>query len=280
MRGIIVRILSNDYTVELENERYIICSARGLFRKKKITPLVGDYVIVDTEKSLITDILERKSELIRPPVANIDIALIVVSAKEPDFNCNLLDKMLDIIEFNNVKPIICVSKYDLLEDTTNVDELINYYRGIGYTVYLNTDINDIQKIFKEKIVILTGQSGVGKSTLMNKLDSSLNLKTNEISKALGRGKHTTRHVELYKMYYGLACDTPGFSKLEFNDMSKEDIRDNFIEFNEYRHDCKYSNCMHINEEGCEIKRKVEEGFILTSRYENYIKFIKSKKEEK
>lgn len=280
MRGIIVRVLSNDFTVKLDNDKYILCSARGLFRKRKITPLAGDYVIVDVEKSLITDVLERKNELIRPPVANIDVALIVVSAIEPDFNSNLLDKMIDIIEFNNIKPVICISKYDLLEDTKDIDKIISYYKNIGYEVYINTDLNSIKKVFKEKIVILTGQSGVGKSTLMNKLDGSLNLQTNEISKALGRGKHTTRHVQLYKMYYGLACDTPGFSSLEFSDMTKEDIRDNFIEFNEYRYYCRYSDCMHINENDCEIKRKVNEGVILSSRYENYVKFINEKEREK
>lgn len=280
MRGIITRNLSGSYTVKLENDKYMLCSARGVFRNKKITPLVGDHIEVDVEKGLITDILERRNELVRPSVANIDVALIVVSAKEPDFSSNLLDKMIDIIEFNNIMPIICISKYDLLDDTKEIDNIIEYYKSIGYEVYINTDINNIKKIFKNRIVIVTGQSGVGKSTLMNKLDDTLELKTGEISNALGRGRHTTRCAELFNMYYGLACDTPGFSKLSFNDMTKEDIRDNFIEFNNYKDKCKYRDCMHINEDDCEIKRKVSEGLILNSRHENYIKFITEKEREK
>lgn len=280
MRGKIVRVLSGDYTIKLENDKYMLCTARGVFRNKKITPLVGDNVIVDVEKSLVTEVLERKNELVRPPVSNIDKALIVVSAKEPDFNSNLLDKMLNIIEFNNIHPIICVSKYDLLNDTKEIDDIINYYKKIGYEVYLNTDLNSIMKIFKNSVVILTGQSGVGKSSLMNKLDNTLELQTGEISKALGRGKHTTRCASLYNIYYGLACDTPGFSKLDFFSMTKEDIRDNFIEFNEYKDKCKYRDCMHINEDECEIKKKVNDNTILKSRYENYLKFISEKEREK
>ena len=136
--------------------------------------------------------------------------------------------------------------------------------------------DELAKIFKDKVSILTGQTGVGKSSLINKLEESMNLKTNEISKALGRGKHTTRHSELYDLAGGFVADTPGFSSLSFINMTKEDIRDNFIEFNEYKDECKYRDCMHVNEDECEIKRKVKENIILKSRYENYVKFIEEK----
>ena len=136
--------------------------------------------------------------------------------------------------------------------------------------------DELVKIFKDKVSILTGQTGVGKSSLINKLEESMNLKTNEISKALGRGKHTTRHSELYDLAGGFVADTPGFSSLSFINMTKEDIRDNFIEFNEYKDECKYRDCMHVNEDECEIKRKVKENIILKSRYENYVKFIEEK----
>jgi len=233
---------------------------------------VGDNVIVDINKKIIEKILERKNELIRPPVANIDQALIVTSVKKPDFSSNLLDKLINIIEFNNIKPIIVFTKYDLLDDTKYIDDIINYYKSIGYMVFINNQIDEIKKIFEDKITILTGQTGAGKSTLINKI-SNLNLKTDEISISLGRGKHTTRHTELYDTLGGLIADTPGFSSVSFIDMTKEDVRDNFIEFNKYKDKCKYRDCMHINEDVCEIKAKVKENIILKERYENYIKFI-------
>lgn len=275
MQGIIIKNISNDYTILCNNKKYI-CKARGKFRKDKITPLVGDNCIFDEEKKYIIEILERKTELVRPPVANIDQAVIITSAKEPDFSSNLLDKLLCIIEYNNIKPIICFTKLDLLkeEENKNIENIIEYYKKIGYQVYKNTEIEKIKKIFKNKITVFTGQSGSGKSTLLNKLNSKLNLKTNEISKALGRGKHTTRHVELLEMYEGLIADTPGFSSISLIEMTNQDIRDNFIEFNKYREKCEYKDCMHISEKNCEIKKQIEENNILNSRYENYIKFQK------
>lgn len=278
MIGRIIKIVSNDYTVKCEDGNTYICKARGVFRNKKITPLVGDFVKITKEKNLIEEIMKRKNELIRPPVSNIDIALVVTSAKEPDFSSNLLDKMIDIIEFNNIIPVICISKYDLLDNTKEMDEIIAYYKKIGYKVLINTQIEDIKKIFKDNVTILTGQTGVGKSSLINKLEKSMDLKTGEISKALGRGKHTTRHTELFELFDGYVADTPGFSSLNFIGMNKEDIRDNFIEFNEYKDKCKYRDCMHVNEDDCEIKRRVSNNEILKSRYYNYVKFILEKRE--
>lgn len=278
MIGRIIKIVSNDYTVKCEDGNTYICKARGVFRNKKITPLVGDFVKITKEKNLIEEIIKRKNELIRPPVSNIDIALVVTSAKEPDFSSNLLDKMIDIIEFNNIMPVICISKYDLLDNTKEMDEIIAYYKKIGYKVFINTQIEDIKKIFKDNVTILTGQTGVGKSSLINKLEKSMDLKTGEISKALGRGKHTTRHTELFELFDGYVADTPGFSSLNFIGMNKEDIRDNFIEFNEYKDKCKYRDCMHVNEDDCEIKRRVANNEILKSRYDNYVKFILEKRE--
>lgn len=273
MNGIIIKVISNDYTVKTNNE-YIVCKARGVFRNKKIKPLAGDYVLINKDKKIIEDILPRKNFLIRPPVSNIDLALIVISVKNPEFSSTLLDKMINIIEFNNITPIIIITKYDLLEDAKEIDNIINYYKNIGYKVFINNEVNKIKEMFKNKVVILTGQTGSGKSTLINKIEYKLNLKTNEISKALGRGKHTTRHIELYEINGGLIADTPGFSSLEFIDMNKEDIRDNFIEFNNYKHKCKYRDCNHINEDACEVKNKVNDKTILKSRYDNYVKFIK------
>lgn len=275
MQGRIIKNISNDYTV-LTDENTYVCKSRGKFRNLNITPLVGDNVIFDAENNYILEVLPRKTELVRPPVANIDQAVIITSVRNPDLDTNLLDKLITIIEYNNVKPIICFTKLDLLDDISEIEELIKYYKKIGYEVYKNTEIEEIKKIFKNKITVFTGQSGAGKSTLMNNIDSNLNIKTDEISYALGRGKHTTRHVELISLYEGLVADTPGFSSLDFYDMKQSDIRDNFIEFNEYKEGCKYRDCMHNKEDDCAIKDELENGNILKSRYENYIHFIEKR----
>ena len=195
--------------------------------------------------------------------------------KEPDLDLYLLDKLLCLIEFHNIEPIICFTKLDLLEDTTSIIELKEYYQKIGYQVFDNSELQAISKIFKDKISVITGQSGAGKSTLLNLLNEELHLDTKEISKALGRGKHTTRHTELLPLLNGWCADTPGFSSLDFYDMKDSDIRDNMIEFNQYKEFCEYKDCMHKKEENCEIKRQIGEN-ILPSRYENYLKFIKKR----
>ena len=272
MEGLIIKNISDLYIVKCDNQIYK-CKAKGLFRKEGITPTVGDKVIIDKKKMVITNILNRKNILVRPPISNVDIALIVMSVVNPSFSTNLVDKLINIIEYNNIKPVLCLSKLDLLDNKEEINKYINYYKSIGYDVFLNTETDKIKELFKNKITVITGQSGVGKSTLLNMLDSTLELKTNEISYALGRGKHTTRHVELIELFDGLVADTPGFSSLSFLGMKKEDIRDNFIEFNEYKNKCKYKDCMHLKEDDCEIKRMVDSNVILKSRYENYIKFI-------
>lgn len=272
MRGKIIKLISNDYTVLTQNQQYV-CKSRGKFRNMKINPLVGDEVIFDENNNYILEVLPRKNYLLRPPVANVDQAVIITSVKHPDFSSNLLDKLLCIIEFNNIKPIICFTKLDLLDynELEEIKKIIDYYKKI-YEVYINDDIEKIKHIFKDKITVFTGQSGAGKSTLLNKLDNSLQIKTNEISIALGRGKHTTRHVELIPLYDGLVADTPGFSAVDFADMTNADIRDNFIEFNNYRENCKYKDCMHNKEDECAIKKEIDHN-ILKSRYENYLNFI-------
>lgn len=275
MQGQIIKNISNDYTV-LVNDKRLVCKARGKFRKLNLTPLVGDQVIIDEKNNYILDILPRKNSLVRPPVSNIDQVIIITSVKHPDFDTNLLDKMLSIVEFNNIKPLICITKMDLLneEESLLINDYIAYYKKIGYEVLFNTELEKLKDLLSEKINVFTGQSGAGKSTLLNKIDSNLNIKTNEISLALNRGKHTTRHTELINMNNAWVADTPGFSSLDFIGMTKSDIRDNFIEFNTYKDKCKYKDCMHNLEDVCEVKNKVADNTILKSRYENYLKFIK------
>ena len=214
MEGIIIKNQSNDYTVRTSNGLYV-CKPRGKFRNDKITPLVGDSVIIDDINNYLLEILTRKNSLIRPPIANIDIALIAVSVKEPNFDSNLLDKLLTIISFNNIEPVICLTKLDLLteEERNEIDKITSYYQRIGYIVTDNNNIKEIKKIIKNKKVVLAGQSGAGKSSILNRLDKNLSLETNEISKALGRGKHTTRCVTLYEVDGALIADTPGFSSV-------------------------------------------------------------------
>ncbi|MBE6149174.1 MAG: ribosome small subunit-dependent GTPase A [Firmicutes bacterium] len=269
MEGKIIKIISNAFTVKADKE--YVCRARGKFRNLKITPLVGDNVIFDPKENIILEINKRKNELVRPPIANIDQAIIVVSVKEPDLDLYLLDKLICIIEYNSIKPIICFTKIDLLKDNSEYLKIKEYYQKIGYQVFENKDEN-IKNIFKDKITVIAGQSGAGKSTLLNILDSKLELKTNEISKALGRGKHTTRHVELINLYGGMCADTPGFSSLSLKSINKNDIKYNFVEFELYNN-CAYRDCNHDLEIDCEIKKQVGNN-ILKSRYDNYIKFRK------
>lgn len=273
MQGKIIKQISNDYTVKADNE--YVCKARGKFRKMEVSPLVGDNVIFDENEKYILEILPRKNELQRPSIANIDRAIIITSLKEPSFDTNLLDKLLTIITYNNIIPIIIFTKGDLLskEELKEFKKYFDYYKKIGYECYMNNELGKIKKIFKDKVSVFTGQSGAGKSTLLNNLDKTLKLETGGISKALNRGKHTTRHTSLLEIEGGLVADTPGFSALSFNEMTPDLIRDNFIEFNKYRDKCKYRDCMHYREDKCEIKKKVGEEEILQSRYDNYINFI-------
>ena len=275
MKGKIVKLISNDYTVKTLDEEFV-CKARGKFRNMGLSPIVGDEVIFDENNKYILEVLPRNNELTRPTVANVDIAVIITSLKKPDFSSNLLDKFLVICEYNKIKPVIVFTKADLLDENEfeDIKFVINYYKKIGYEVYMNDDISKVKKIFKGNVCVFTGQSGAGKSTLLNKINPNLNLKTGEISLALNRGKHTTRHIELHELCGGLVADTPGFSALEFTGMSKEDIRDNFVEFNLYRDECQFRDCFHIQEKKCKVKEKVLDGTILKSRYDNYINFLK------
>lgn len=271
MTGRIVKIISNLYTVESDNKIYE-CRARGLFRAQDITLLVGDIVEFDELENYILSIKPRKNELKRPSVANVDKCIIVNSLKNPDFSSMLLDKMLTHIIMNNIEPIIVFTKYDLLstDERLEIDSIIEYYKSIGIPSLINDRTSELKKVLSGCVVALTGQTGAGKSTLVNKLDSSLNLKTDEISFALGRGKHTTRHVELFKIDDFYIMDTPGFSSLDL-DIDTLNIR---FAFNEFPNDeCKFNDCKHINEIGCRVKKLVEEGVILKTRYENYRKMV-------
>ena len=270
MQGQIVKIVSDLHYVKSE-EKIFPCNCRGIFGKVHIIPVVGDYVFFDTEKLLIEKILPRKNLFQRPKVSNIDQAFIITSLKNPDFSLNLLDKFISLMEINNVEPIICLTKEDLVTDLDKYKEILAYYEKIGYTVISNRDISKIKKLIKDKTSVFTGQTGAGKSTLLNKLNEKWQLETGEVSLALGRGRHTTRVTEAFSFLGGLVIDTPGFSALELNHYTKEQIRDSFKEFKNYP--CLYKNCFHTNESECKIKGAVLDKKIMESRYINYLTFI-------
>jgi len=271
--GLIIKVNSDTFTVKCDNE-YIDCKSRGKFRNEKIKPLVGDKVLVDKEKKVIEEVLERQNYLLRPPVANIDTALIVTSLKKPNLSLTLLDKLISIVIINKIEPVIVFTKMDLAskEGIKELKHLCKYYEKIGIKVFNNIDIRKLKKHLKNKIVTVCGQTGAGKSTLINKLDKRLNLETKEISESLGRGVHTTRIVELFEIDNYYVVDTPGFSAIDINNYSTEEIEKSFFEFRNLK--CKFNNCRHEKEKGCKVIEEKNKGKILESRYENYLRFIK------
>lgn len=276
MQGTIIKSLSGFYYIEYQGQVYQT-RGRGNFRKRKITPLVGDYC--EFESTNLTDgyllkILPRKNELIRPPVANIDIGVIVISAIEPNFSSNLLDRFLVILESKQIQSIIYISKTDLIIDQTDILEIQKVYQKIGYHVCLNySEFEAIHSEFADKIAVFIGQTGAGKSTLINRVDTELNLATGEISKHLGRGKHTTRHVELHEVFGGLIADTPGFSSIDLREIEANELSSYFIEISEHGRSCKFRGCTHTHEPECAVKIAVEHREIATFRYENYLQLL-------
>lgn len=273
MNGKIVRIISNLYTVKC-GEKLYDCRARGKFRKEKMSPVVGDDVFIDIEQNVILSIYPRKNALLRPLIANVDGCFIVTSVKKPKLDLLLLDKLISHVSLHHITPVICFTKCDLLSSSEKeiVENLRKYYERIGIRTIYNTEIDAIHSIIKNKIFVLAGQTGAGKSSLLNRIDPHLSLETNAISEALGRGKHTTRHVELFLIGEGFLADTPGFSALDLKNIDKYELRDSFIEFASYS--CKYKDCMHHKEIGCGVKEAVLNKHILESRYEHYIHFLK------
>ena len=284
LKGIITKGIGGFYYVEVANAIYE-CKARGIFRKNKISPLVGDIVeisINENAENTIDTILERKNSLIRPPVSNIDNLLIVVSTTDPKPNFYVIDKLIAIAEHKNIEPYIIISKTDL----SSYAEIVNNYKdaGINLIVLDNEDsYNKIKEIMKDKISAFTGNSGVGKTTLLNKLDNTLNLSTGAISDKLGRGRHTTRQAQLFRVCGGYVIDTPGFSSLDFEKVEiikKDELPYCFREFKEFLGTCKFTSCSHINDKGCSICEAVKNGKISQSRHNSYIQMYNQAKEIK
>lgn len=275
MDGKIVANLSNNYTLFKDGIYYTI-SPRGSFRHKGIKPLVGDNVFVNEDSFTIEEIKERKNSFIRPKVANIDQIFLVFSLKEPDLSLELLYKYLTYILMNTSKAVVVFTKDDLVSDLSNISLLQEDLKRIGISSFVlgRGDLNSlssIKELLKDKVSLFMGQTGVGKSSLINLLDESFNRKIGEYSLALGRGKHQTKEVILFPYLNGFIGDTPGFSSLDLN-IYKEDLAmfyPGFSSFNE----CYYSNCLHLNEKDCAIKKKLESGIISSESYKIYLKIL-------
>ncbi|MGX7197857.1 ribosome small subunit-dependent GTPase A [Enterococcus olivae] len=279
MKGQIRKALSGFYYVQSEEVLYQT-RARGNFRNRKITPLVGDEVVFESTSltdGYLLEILPRHNELVRPSVANVDQGVIVASLVEPNFSYNLLDRFLVTLEYKEIEPIIYLSKTDLTDETETLQEIVEKYQKIGYTVIAATEdekaVRELERLFPERLTVFMGQSGAGKSTLLNRIVPGLELETAEISESLGRGKHTTRHVELIPIAEGLVADTPGFSSIDFLDIEARELPKQFPEFVAASSECRFRECMHVNEPQCEVKKQVKAGEIAATRYENYVQFL-------
>ncbi|MCQ6274048.1 ribosome small subunit-dependent GTPase A [Bacillus sp. V3B] len=287
--GKIIKALSGFYYV-LSDDQLVQCRGRGVFRKNKITPLVGDEVVFQAENNTegyILEVKDRKNELVRPPIANVDQAILVFSAVEPDFSTALLDRFLVLIEYNRIRPLICITKMDLTneDEKSQIQQFANDYRGIGYDVLLTSSeteqgIQELLPFLNREISVFAGQSGVGKSSLLNVLRPDLSIQTNEISNHLGRGKHTTRHVELIHVGGGLVADTPGFSSLEFTDIELEELNFCFKDIQKISEDCKFRGCLHVSEPKCAVKKSLENGELPSYRYKHYKEFLEEIKNRK
>jgi len=259
------------------------CRARGLFRKQGIIPLTGDHVVIEhlgNHEGYILEILPRKNELRRPPVANLDQLFLLCSMQKPRPNLPLLDTLIATAELAGITPVIIFTKCDLACGQA----LADIYRSIGYASFAispSCDINEIASLFQDKVSALCGNTGVGKSTLLNRIAPDLTLPTGEISKKLGRGRHTTRHVELFPAAGGWVADTPGFAFFDALELTKETVADGFLEFANYAQHCKFHDCAHVKDSGCAVIAAVEAGNIAKSRHASYVELydnLKNKNE--
>lgn len=279
MVGTVIKSIGGLYTVK-SFDSIIECKARGVFRKDNISPVVGDTVEISND--VISKILPRKNFIVRPPLANLDTMIFVISTTKPSPNVTMLDKFIAVCEYKNINPVIALTKIDLAD----YNNILTIYNTIGIKTFTIDYSNrqsymDLKGYLANKISAFTGNSGAGKSTLLNAIDTSLNIPTGDISQKLGRGRHTTRHSELYQLDNGgLIADTPGFSTFETNKydiIKKENLASCFREFSPYVNDCRFNDCSHTKEKGCAVIKAVKDGIIPKSRHSSYCEMFENAK---
>ena len=290
MQGKIIKGIAGFYYVNVVESGVYECKAKGVFRKEKIKPLVGDNVrieILDEENKTgnIVEIFPRKNELIRPAVANIDQALVVFAVTKPTPHFNLLDRFLVMMERKEIPVVLCFNKKDIAT-SPEIAELEAIYEKCGYPIVFTSaleqeNIEEIRRLLLKKTTAIAGPSGVGKSSLINLLQNQVQMETGTISRKIERGKHTTRHSELIAVDAdSYIMDTPGFSSLYVNDFEKEELKYYFREFSSYEGQCRFQGCDHVHEPGCAVKEALEEGKIHPIRYKNYLEMYTELKEKK
>ena len=290
MRGKIVKGIAGFYYVNVAGSGIYECRAKGIFRRDKKKPLVGDYVEIDVldreeKEGNVVCILPRKNELIRPAVANVDQALVVFAVARPKPHLNLLDRFLIMMERMKIPAVLCFNKRDIAREA-EMKNLKETYGSCGYPVLFTSavreeNIGELKVLVKGKTTVVAGPSGVGKSSLINLLQTGRYMETGEISGKIERGKHTTRHSELIEVDEdSYIVDTPGFSSLYSNDFEREELKLYFPEFFPYEGECKYHGCSHIHEPGCAVKEALNQGKIQRTRYRNYLELYEELKEKK
>lgn len=280
MQGRIIKGIAGFYYVHVKDSGIYECKAKGIFRKNKIKPMVGDWVEItvleeETKTGNVCDILPRKNELIRPEVTNVDQAVIIFATKKPDPHFNLLDRFLVLMEMQGLQLIICFNKCELA-DEKDKQILLDTYRNTNYRIIFTSvktgeGLKELRNIFQDKTTALAGPSGVGKSSIINTMQDSICMQTGEISQKIDRGKHTTRHSELIPIDNSTyIMDTPGFSSLFLKDIKEEQLKNYFPEFYEYEEQCRFQGCQHWKEPDCAVKEALEKQEISKSRYDNYV----------
>lgn len=290
MRGKIVKGIAGFYYVHAEDLQIYECRARGIFRRENIKPLVGDDVELEVldqqeKEGNIRLILPRRSRLIRPAVANIDQALVIFAIRKPEPNFNLLDRFLIMMEQQGLPSVICFNKSDIASAQDRAD-LQSAYETCGYQVFFisvkeEEGLREVRRVLQGKTTTVAGPSGVGKSSLINCLYPQAEMETGAVSEKIDRGRHTTRHSELFALDgESYIMDTPGFSSLQLFDMEKEELKDFYPEFREYEDGCRFRGCVHVSEPGCSVKAALAEGRISKVRYHNYMVLYEELKERK
>ncbi len=287
MQGRIIKALSGFYYVEIGEEEPVSCRARGKFRYEKITPLVGDVVeitLTGNRQGILDAVLPRRNEMKRPTVANIDQIIIIASKAIPVTDPFLIDRMTAIAESKNIRSVICLNKCDM----NRADDLFSIYQQVGFHVIRLSAVTgeglaELKETLAGKVSVFTGNSGVGKSSILNALYPDFSIRVGEVSEKLGRGRHTTRHVEMFSRDGLFMVDTPGFSSFDIEEMEnikKEDLAENFQEFQKYIGKCRFVGCSHTKEKGCAILEALSEGNISQSRHQSYLRLYKQAKEMK